>query len=139
MSEQHATAPIPPGRYWLDVVESPKAPTAVDDWNAWVLANSKKVKVESTEDTPASGGNPHRLFVIFNVLDFVFFPSGNFGFPSFAPSTIHSEADTIKAPDPEPLLPSFGDVLSAVGPILPIILLVLVLSHVESTSRSAAA
>ena len=139
MSEQHATAPLPPGRYWLDVVDSPKSPTAVDDWNAWVLANAAKVKVETSQETAASGGNPHRLFVIFNVKDFVFFPSGNFGFPSFAPTTIQSEDDTIKAPDPAPLLPSFGDVVSALGPILPVILIVLLLSHAQSLPQRRAA
>lgn len=130
------TNPLPPGRYWLDVSDTPKAAT-VDEWNDWHEANASKVSVETTEETPAEHGNPRRLFVIFKVSSPVFFPAGNFGFPQVAGPNVHSEQDVFGAPEPDPglQLPTFGDLTSS----LPLLLLVvLVVAAASSQNRRSA-
>lgn len=135
------TNPLPIGRYWIDVNDTPKA-AAVDDFNAWTQANTSKVRVETTEETPAQHGNPRRVFVIFSVTAPVFFPAANFGFPEVAPANVHSEQDVFGAPDPDTglKLPTFGDLTGALGglPLVLIVLLVVAASH-EGNRRQAAA
>jgi hypothetical protein len=139
MSEQRNTSPLPVGRYWIDVADKPSGSNGVDDWNAWTEANRGKVHVQSTEDTPESGGNPHRLFAIFTVSSPVFFPAANFGFPSFAPPSVQSEADTEDVPDapdgPTLSLPSFADLSS----LAPLIFVAIALVMLAKTSKRQAA
>ncbi|HUL81658.1 MAG TPA: hypothetical protein VL131_05925 [Gammaproteobacteria bacterium] len=138
MSEQRQTNPLPIGRYWVDVSDTPKAPTLVDDFGAWADSNTSKVHVETTEETPAEHGNPRRLFAIFSVSAPVFFPAANFGFPNDAPPNVHSEQDVFGAPPPDPpglQLPSFGD-LAGVLPLL--LILAVVLAAGNSRRRSEA-
>lgn len=91
--------PLPAGRYWIDVIDYP--PGHMNEFTAWALANDQKIAIESTEERTEL--DPHQLFVIFRVLEPVFFPQKNFGFPNIAGEQVHTSDDTAQKPDvPEP-------------------------------------
>lgn len=116
-------SPLPIGRYWLDVIDQPAG--KMNDFSEWALANAQKVSLETTEEK--SDETPARLFVIFNVLEPVFFPARNFGFANIATPDIKTSDDTVSKPDvKEPTaadlaggLATFGKfVLAAAGLLL---------------------
>lgn len=108
MTLQRKVDPIPPGRYWMNVIGRDN----IQDFLAWVQDMGPSVNVETTslddtatpvEEFLAGGQNPSRLFVIFTVPEgrAPFLDSRTFGFPSHAPSGIQDESDTVQRPDVE--------------------------------------
>lgn len=94
---QEKRNPLPVGRYSLDVADFP--PGHIDEWNAFVAANTAKLTVEETEEFAEDNGVPRRVFTIFHTSAPVFFPVTNFGPPTIAPKNVKSEADTETVPD----------------------------------------
>ena len=114
MALQRKVDPIPPGRYWINVIGAPN----IRDFIEWVADMSGAVVEETTEldntETPlervlAGGSNPSRLFVIFRVPEgrAPFLNAIQFGFPSKAPKEISSESDTVDRPEPEDAMRDF--------------------------------
>lgn len=79
--------PLPAGRYWIDVVSAKQ-----DEFTGYLAAMGDRVHVEATE-----AGEP--LWFLFQVKTPIpWFPI-NFGFPTIAPASIKSKADTVSRPD----------------------------------------
>ena len=106
MALERNVSPIPPGRYWLDVIGAAN----IEDFLGWVADMRGAVVVETTEvdreSTPledylARGVNPSRLFVIFRVPvgRFPFLNAMQFGFPNKAPANVQASSDTVQRPD----------------------------------------
>lgn len=79
--------PLPVGRYWIDVVS-----TKSEEFTGYLVAMGDRVHVEVTE-----AGEP--LFYIFSVKTPIPWFPVNFGFPTVAPASIKSKADTVSRPD----------------------------------------
>lgn len=95
--------PLPAGRYWLDVFE-PKRIT----WEVWQRVMSRDepdspapMRVEVTEHFDSDGSSPSRDFVIFRTARETVWVE-DLGSPTVAGEDIHSSADTVQRPDPEP-------------------------------------
>lgn len=96
--------PLPAGRYWIDVVS-----TKAEEFTGYLVAMGDRVHVEGTE-----AGEP--LWFLFTVKAPVpWFPI-NFGYPTIAPPTIKSKADTVSRPDlPKDGVDQIDDALGGVG------------------------
>lgn len=107
-------AVIPPGRYWQDFIGD----AAKKAWAEWIK-NKPEVHVETTEDH----SDDNRIFAIFNIpatannygLPGVFYPTQLIGFPTIAPASITSSADTVKRPDPVTSADVLADMAKAAG------------------------
>lgn len=122
MTLQRKVSPIPPGRYWMNVIGSEN----IRDFSAWVTDMGGGVVVETTSvdntETPlesvlSGGSSPTRLFVIFNVPEgkSPFLDARTFGFPSLAPKEIQNEQDTGSRPEPQDPLGDLIRVAKGVG------------------------
>lgn len=94
MTLQRNVSPIPPGRYWINVL-------GVDnmrDFQEWVRDMQGGVQIETVSlDEDAS---PPVEFVIFQVPEgrFPFLNAQLFGFPNFAPANVRTSADVEQSP-----------------------------------------
>jgi hypothetical protein len=89
------TNPLPKGRYWITVLDSPEGQLA--SFDEWLSDVSGSVKVESSELDRDS--KPPSQFVIFNVTGLgAFFNAEQFGFPNKAPAGIKNREDAEQAP-----------------------------------------
>src|SRR5260221_109262 len=105
MTQERRTSPLPAGRYWLDVFDKPEG--HMNELSAWSLSNAQKGTIQETEENDQS--DPKKLFVIFNVLEPVFFPAKNFAFPEIAGSDVPNSDDQARAPDGHE--PTSGDLV----------------------------
>lgn len=95
-------SPLPPGRYWVDMVKR-----AEEDqpsiFNDWVLANRGLVRVITTEEEPSDPPITWYLFETFEKPDgfggFVRPEWVGLGFPSIAGPDVQSQDDTTTAAD----------------------------------------
>lgn len=84
--------PLPAGRYWLDVANA-KAPI----FDGWLEAFKASARVENTE------ASPETQFYIFSTTAPLVWLGPVLGFPTIAPASIRSKADTVQRPDaPDP-------------------------------------
>jgi hypothetical protein len=97
------TNPIPAGRYWLDLIGDEKRVRFEGAVSGLNSAHPGLVHVESTVHHSADepGATQPRDWVLFalsapTIWDF------SIGTPTIAGANVHSEADTIQRPDPEP-------------------------------------
>jgi len=110
--------PIPPGRYWIDVVGKEN----IADFGAWILEMQGAVRlVTSQEETEA---DPPTLWALFEVPEgrSPFIDQQKFGFPTTAPEGVSSREDTEVGPeDDDDAASDIGKavkVLSVVGVVL---------------------
>jgi hypothetical protein len=107
-------AVIPPGRYWQDFIGDP----AKKAWAEWIKSKPE-VHVETTEDH----SDENRIFAIFTIpttannygLAGLFYPTQLIGFPTIAPVSITSSADTIQRPDPVTSADVLADMAKVAG------------------------
>jgi hypothetical protein len=95
--QQRDVSPIPPGRYWIEVLGDNRT-----DWFEWVRDMAGAVVVRVTEED--TNATPPVLFTIFEVPEgrAPFLNAAEFGFPNTAPPGVNSRQDVEQAPD-EPL------------------------------------
>lgn len=129
--------PLPPGRYWIDVIGPEKVARFVSLLNAGATIGAVTVE-DTTTWSPnllegiVGGGAPQAWFLFsVNFQDFqgrkvagLEFDTKEFGFPTIATDDIHSKDDTVqKPPDPtDTLIPAWaklaGLVVASVGGVL---------------------
>jgi len=97
--------PLPPGRYWITVTNSPSAPERTAHFLQWAEANAQTVILDKREPV---GGNVDGLFVIFTVLIKTTWDALQFGYPNVAGPEIQTSDDTVQRPP----VPTAGSVLS---------------------------
>jgi hypothetical protein len=111
-------AVIPPGRYWIDLIDDAKRKV----WVNWTV-DKPEVTIEKTEwstDADAQHVISTAIFTIPSTtsnygLPGVFFPTNSLGFPSIADTTIQSKADTVKRPAPMTSMEALAEVPSLLG------------------------
>jgi len=89
--------PIPPGRYWIDVIGKEN----IDDFGAWIVEMQGAVRlVNSTEDRESE---PPQLWALFEVPEgrSPFIDQIKFGFPTTAPEGVNNKEDTEVGPSDE--------------------------------------
>ena len=91
---QREVSPIPPGRYWIEVVGKQNRA----DFANWLREMAGAVRVESS--SLDQSGPKSVEFVIFNVPGgrMPFLNALQFGFPNHAPAEITAQADVIQSP-----------------------------------------
>ena len=96
------TNPLPVGRYWQDIFDP-----YIDEFHAWLNANSESVFVETTQTFKGSDQSAHeagidqprdREFLIFRVIKPVDWNQQHWGFPTVALKSITSSSDTVSRP-----------------------------------------
>jgi hypothetical protein len=100
--------PIPPGRYWIDVIGKEN----IDDFGAWIIEMQGAVRlVTSTEDTESE---PPQLWALFEVPEgrSPFLDQQKFGFPTTAPEGVKNKEDTEQGGDDDD--DGAGDVSKAI-------------------------
>lgn len=100
--------PLPPGRYWIDVVGKPGDLI----FKGWALAFRDHVHFESEDLTPELGPvvpspgapvvRPQVHWYLFNTDTPLVWLGPSLGFPTIATPDIHTKADTAKRPAVEP-------------------------------------
>jgi len=111
-------AVIPPGRYWIDVVNDEKRKA----WVNWTM-DKPEVTVEKTEWSTDADAQHVVSTVIFTIpstttnygLPGVFFPTNILGFPTIADATIQGKADTVKRPAPMTSLQALAETPALLG------------------------
>jgi hypothetical protein len=103
MGLQRQVSPLPPGRYFVTLMDHPAG--VLRELDAWLEQNRATVKVTTTEHTPASFQDVARTFVAFNVTA----PTSGWvptrwGFPNKnaepgQPGEVKTEGDTVQKPD----------------------------------------
>jgi hypothetical protein len=114
--------PLPKGKYWVDIIDTPKVPGARLYFTAWLARNRGKVKVIKKEEFGALITGKARDWYLFEVLEPVTWETDKgFGLPSQVMSfenpnapVVTSSADTATRPEPpagplEQLNELFGD------------------------------
>lgn len=95
MAQERKVNPLPQGRYWITVLESPEGQIA--DFDEWLQSAPGSIKVESSELDKES--KPVSEFIIFNVTGpAAVFDAERFGFPNKAPKSINHREDAEQAP-----------------------------------------
>jgi hypothetical protein len=95
MAQEHNVSPLPKGRYWITVLDSPEGQLA--DFDEWLRDVKGSVSVESSELDQDS--KPKSEFIIFNVTGpGAFLAAEKFGFPNKAPANIKNRDDAEQAP-----------------------------------------
>lgn len=125
---QRQISPIPPGRYWVDLVGRP----SIEDFQAWIrdMQGAAVLEVWQPEQAPAGIGLWAELaFAIFVVPPGrqPFFPP-HLGYPSFAPAGVRRREDVIPPPTPEPLIPPWVNPLTAGASAGALLMLLVVLA-----------
>jgi len=111
-------AVIPPGRYWIDVVNDEKRKA----WVNWTM-DKPEVTIEKTEWSTDADAQHVISTVIFTIpstatnygLAGVFFPTNVLGFPTIAGATIQGKADTVKRPAPMTSLEALAETPTLLG------------------------
>lgn len=105
--------PLPAGRYWIDVFGDNR-----DKLARWFSTNRDTVDAQETESFDATSDFPARDFYIFKVTAPTPWDAVTFGFPTVAPATVTSSADTVQRPPPEKSgADTIQDATDAVGKI----------------------
>lgn len=111
-------AVIPPGRYWIDVVNDEKRKA----WVNWTM-DKPEVTIEKTEWSTDADAQHVVSTVIFTIpstatnygLPGVFFPTNILGFPTIAGAAVQSMADTVQRPAPMTSLEALAETPALLG------------------------
>lgn len=96
MALERKVNPLPKGRYWITVLDSPEGQIA--DFDEWLQSAPSSIKVESSELDQES--KPVSQFIIFNITGpAAVFDAERFGFPNKAPAGIKTRDDAEQAPE----------------------------------------
>jgi hypothetical protein len=128
--------PLPPGRYWADVVERNRIA-----FEAWARVNAASVSVEATEHAEPSDGAPARDWVLFVTTAELVWPDAILGFaPNIAEPAVHSSSDVIQRPPPPvdmttSLTEAMKSVIYAVGALAVVGTLLVLVSATRKVRR----
>lgn len=88
---------LPAGRYWVTAFGDKQAIL-----NSYFRDQAANIHVETTEDIESTSDFPAGSFYIFNVSSPVPWPATQVGFPTIAPQSVHTIADTSSRPPVPP-------------------------------------
>lgn len=115
--------PLPKGRYWVDIVDSPKFPGARITFSGWLTRNSG-VKVIKRESFGALVTGKARDWYLFEVLQPVVWERNRgWGFPSIVQSPenptapkVEKPEDTAQRPPPPTIRDAAGELFGDLSP-----------------------
>lgn len=111
--------PLPVGRYWVDIIDSPRNPGARLAFRAWLAAAGRAVVVVKEEHFARLTHGRDRDWYLFDVRDPIAWPRDKgFGFPNVVQSPtapnaapVTSSADTAQRPPPRTWRDELDDIM----------------------------